>query len=224
VTEERFGVSDRTTGLLGLAGVGAILLAALVTAIPYTGYAGEPYSPLDHFISELGELAASRLALVFDAGLVVGGSVLGLFILLVARRLSGRSRGLLAAAGLLAGSFAVLVGLFPMDTLATHRIVSAGFFLTGWLSAAVFATWLARNPNAGFPRWLLVPAVLAVAVDFVFVAVYTTYHPVDPDARILARPDIWLVPLLEWASLLSLLLWLALVAAVLARTGRRPGS
>jgi len=40
---------------------------------PYRGYAGEGYSPLTHFISELGEIAASRLAWAFNLGIVLGG-------------------------------------------------------------------------------------------------------------------------------------------------------
>ena len=215
-------LSDGAAGRLGLAGVAVILAGALVTAIPYSGYAGERYSPLNHFVSELGELAASRLAVVFDAGLVIGGTALAVFLVLVSRRLSGHYGAALAAAGVVAGLFGVLVGIFPMDTLAVHRIVSGGFFLTGWITAAIFAVWMARHDHSGFPRWLLATAVFSVAVDFVFVAVYSTYRPVDPDAHILSRPEVWSVPLLEWASLLSLLLWLACTAVVLAQRSGNP--
>ena len=215
-------LSDRTTGRLGLAATATILLGSLVAAIPYVGYAGEGYSPLNHFVSELGELAESKLAVAFDAGVVIGGMGLGLFLVLVSRRTTGRYRSALAGAGLVAGLFGVLVGIFPMDRLALHRIVSGGYFLTCWLTAAIFAVWLARNPRAGFPRWLLAPAVFSVAVDVVFVAVYSTYHPIDPDAHIVSRPSIWAFPLLEWASLLSLLLWMACTAAVLLRRPEDP--
>ena len=36
-----------------------------------------------------------------------------------------------------------------------------------------------------------------------------------PDAAVIDRPDIWAVPVLEWASLLSLLAWFVCVSAVL---------
>jgi hypothetical protein len=59
---------------------------------------------------------------------------------------------------------------------------------------------------------------VAVGIVFVaFIAVYATYHPADPNAHILVRSEVWTVPLLEWASLLSLLAWLACVAASLLR-------
>jgi hypothetical membrane protein len=209
--------SDRTTGFLGLFGAGLILLAALVTAIPYRGWAGEAYSPLNHFISELGELERSQLAPLFDAALVIGSVSLMLFLYLLSRRATGPARTGLAVAGLLAGLGGLLVGVFPMDTGALHRIVSGVFFLTSWLVAGVFTLWLARTRSRILPRWLLAPAVLAVVVDLVFVVIYTTYRPAHPDAHIVIRDGVWIYPLLEWASLLSLLVWILCTALVLLR-------
>ncbi len=209
-------LADRSLGILGLAGVAVILIASIATAIPYMGYAGEPYSPFNHFISELGEVARSRLAVVFDAGVVAGAVLLGSFTFELAQRIGGRYRMVLALAGIVSGSFGMLVGIFPMDTHELHRIVSDGFFLTGWIIAGTFTLWLVRY-GGGFPGILIVPGLLAIAIDFVFVAAYTTYHPADPDAPILSRPEVWSVPLLEWASLLSLLLWFVCVALVLVR-------
>jgi len=213
-------VSDRNVGAVGLAAVGVILLGAIATGLAYTGWAGERYSPLNHFISELGEVSRSQLALLFDAAIIVGGLGLLLFLVLVSSRLTGRHRTAFGIAGLLAGGFGALVGVLPMDTLVLHRIVSACFFLTSWLVGAEFSIWLAGTRRATFPRWLLVPALFSVAVDVVFVLVYSTYHPVDPDAHIVTRPDVWQFPLLEWASLLSLMLWLTCLAFVLVARGR----
>ena len=55
-------VTSHRLGLLGLASVGIIAAGMLATALVYRGYEGEAYSPLSHFISELGEVAMSRLA------------------------------------------------------------------------------------------------------------------------------------------------------------------
>ena len=194
-----------------------ILLGALVTAIPYVGYAGEGYSPLNHFISELGETGRSQLAPVFNAGIVIGAIGLGLFLLILSRRLTGRYRPALMLAGIVAGTSGTLVGIFPMDTHAVHRLVSGVFFCTGWIVVAVFSVWLARRRPSGYPRWLLAPGAISVAIFFVFLAVYSTYRPIDPDAHIIGRGAIWTVPLLEWASLLSLLAWFVCVSLVLVR-------
>jgi hypothetical protein len=210
----------RGLGALALASVAIILVGAIAAAIPYRGYAGEGYSPLNHFISELGEIAASRLAWSYNLGIVVGGLGLGVFLLLVSRAMSGRLRIAFVAFSLAAAISGPLCGIFPMDYHSTHRLVSAAFFLTGWLVAGTFTLWLLRAPDPGFPRWLVAPGLFVVAVFVSFIAVYTTYQPADPNAHILVRSDVWTVPLLEWASLLSLLGWLALLAATLLRKPR----
>jgi hypothetical membrane protein len=194
----------------------------VAAAVPYRGYAGEAYSPLSHFISELGEVAVSRLAWFFNLCLVVGGFGLGAFLLLLADRLTDRYRTALMAAGAVAGISGTLVGVFPMDYGVTHRIVSDMFFLTGGLVAAIFSLWLARTRSPAFPRWLAAPGTAVGAIFLTFIAVYSTYHPVDPDARLMNRPDPWTVPLLEWASLLSLLAWFVCVSIVLLRESDPP--
>ena len=209
--------SARPVGVLGLGAVAVILLGAIATAIPYVGYAGERYTPLNHFISELGERPESQLAVVFNAGVVIGGIGLGLFLAIVSRHLTGRYRPALILAGIVAGTSGTLVGLFPMDTHAAHRLASDVFFLSGWIVAAIFSLWLATGRRPGFPRVLLAPGVLCVAVSLIFIGVYSTYRPIDPNANILERSAIWTVPLLEWASLLSLLLWLVCLSLVLVR-------
>jgi len=210
-------LSSRRLGVLGLGSVALILAGMLVAATPYRGFGGEGYSPLDHFISELGEIAVSRYASAFNLSLIVGGMGLGLFMVLLSTSLAGRYRGILLAVSVASGVSGALVGVFPMDYHALHRVVSGAFFVSGWLVAGVFGLWLFRTPDPGLPRWLLVPSAIVVAVFIVFIAVYSTYIPANPDGRILGRPDVWQYPLLEWASLLSLLAWFVCVSAVLVR-------
>ena len=211
-------VTSRRLALLGFASIGVILAGMVISAIPYRGYEGEAYSPLDHFISELGEIAASRLAWAFNLGIVLGGVGLGTFLLLLADRLTGRFRTALVAAGVIAAASGALVGVFPMDYFGTHRIVSVVFFLTGWIVAGLFSVWLLETPRTGFPRWLLIPGAATVAISWVLIAAYSTYIGTDAAGRILNRPTpFWNLACLEWASLLSLLAWFAFVSLVLLR-------
>jgi hypothetical membrane protein len=216
-TSDRLHAPARAAGFLGLVATAAIILGALIAAVPYVGSSGEGYSPLNHFISELGQTSQSQMAPVFNAGLVAGGVGLGLFLLILSRRLTGRFRPALLIAGMITGASGALVGIFPMDTHAAHRLFSGVFFCTGWVVVAVFSLWLGRRRPPGFPLRLLVPGAISIAVSFAFLAVYSTYLPIDPDARIVDRGAIWDVPLLEWASLLSLLAWFVCVSLVLAR-------
>jgi hypothetical protein len=210
-------VAPRRIGLLGLASVAVIVLGALAAGIPYRGYASEGYSPLNHFVSELGEIAASRFAWAFNLGVVVGGVGLGCFLLTVSRLMSGWIRRVFVVLSLTAGTAGALCGLFPMDYLATHRLVSFAFFLTGWLVAGTFTIWLLKDKPTAFPRWLVVPGAVVGVLFVTFITDYTTYHPADPNAHILVRPDVWTVPLLEWASLLSLLAWFTCLSVSMLR-------
>jgi hypothetical membrane protein len=210
-------LSSRQLGLLGLGSVAVILLGTAVTAIPYRGYAGEVYSPLNHFISELGEIAASHLAWVFNLGILVGGSGLGVFLLLLGRRVDGIFRPALVAAAIVAGVSGSAVGVFPMDYHTVHGLVALCFFLSGWIVAAIFSLWQLRRPGSGFPRWLVLPAALDVVVSWVFIVIYAGYHPANQNAKIIDRPDVWSVPAFEWASLLCLLFWLACLATTMTR-------
>jgi hypothetical membrane protein len=206
----------RATGLLGLLSTAVILGGSLISAIPYTGWTGEPYSPLNHFISELGETARSDLALIFNLSVFVGGAGLGLFLVIVSRRLSGRYVPAMTLAGIVAEIFGMLVAVLPMDTHLVHRVVSALFFVTGWMAVAIFSLWLRAHPRSGFPRWLLVPGAVCVAAFVAFLVDYAG-HPTDPNAHIMTRPDVWSVTVLEWAALLSLLVWFACLSLVLVR-------
>jgi hypothetical membrane protein len=205
---------------LGLASIAAILGGALVAAIPYRGWAGESYSPLNHFISELGEIARSQASVAFNVGVIAGGLGLGLFLILLSRRMTGRYRLVMAAAGLVADVSGTLVGVFPMDYHPIHGLVSAVFFCTGWIVMAVFSGWLLTRTRVDFGRWLLAPAAIGIAASLAFVAVYATYSPLPADVHIMERPSVWTVPLLEWAALVSLLAWFACVALEMVRVSQ----
>ncbi|MRS02563.1 hypothetical protein EG832_04965, partial [bacterium] len=57
-----------------------ILAGCLITALRYRGRSDEKYSILNHFISELGEIGVSKLAMVFNIGMIIGGALFLPFI------------------------------------------------------------------------------------------------------------------------------------------------
>jgi hypothetical membrane protein len=71
--------SYRLTYIAGFIGAAAITLGALITGLAYTGTAGERYSPLNHWVSELGEVGVSEQASVFNLGLIIGGLALAVW-------------------------------------------------------------------------------------------------------------------------------------------------
>ncbi len=73
IRSSSFIPKKRTIAAWGFAATGVLVVGALIPALSYRGKAGEPYSFLNHFISELGERGVSALAPVFNASLVLGG-------------------------------------------------------------------------------------------------------------------------------------------------------
>ena len=106
---------DRLAIWAGLIGASVIAIGSVVTALAYTGSKGQSYSPLNHFVSELGQLSVSRLAVVFNTSLIVGGVCFVVFILGLAAAGQGWLRYVYGLVGVIAGIGGALVGVFPMD-------------------------------------------------------------------------------------------------------------
>ncbi len=211
---------------LGLAGVGLISLGSLAAGLAYRGKMGEAYSPLNHFVSELGEVGVSELAWVFNIGLFVGGLCLVCFLLHLGKLIGGWLGALFGLAGLACGISGAMVGVFPMNNLSPHIFWAMNFFNLG-LGLMVFFSLIALFGRHNLPRWLAAPGVLGVAA---FAAFLYTPAPATEEIDTLAaahammaapRPAVWQMAVFEWAAVGSVLVWAALVAGVLlARTKR----
>jgi hypothetical membrane protein len=124
---------------LGLIGVAIALGASLLTAIAYSGPDGEPYSPINHTVSELGERGVSELAWFFNAALITGGILIALYMAgraLAAADRGGRGFGYL---GVVAGLSTALVGVFPVDFIEGHLVAA----MLAFASILVAAIWFA---------------------------------------------------------------------------------
>ena len=106
--------------LFGIAGSILLLVCVAVAMIAYVGTAGELFSILNHFISELGHVGVSRLAPVFNAGLVAGGVLYVPFVLGLGAALGGWWAAAGTAAGLVAAAAVACVGIYPMNNLPPH--------------------------------------------------------------------------------------------------------
>jgi hypothetical membrane protein len=206
-------IAHRRLAALGLAGAAIIALASTVTAVMYVGDAGERYSPLNHWISELGEVANSELAIVFNVALIAGGAMLALFMVGLARIVGGGWGTAMGIAGLIAGIGGACVGLFPMDDLATHSAAALTFFVASPIAVGLFTGWLIQEQPSDVPRSLVWPGILTVAAFVTFLTLLLT-----GDRSLAApfeRPGFWPLALLEWLTLIGLLAWLVAVSAVL---------
>src|SRR3954469_1758941 len=134
-------ITSRTAALLGWIGVAMFATGSIVAALAYHGTAGEPYSPLNHYVSELGARKTGGLSVLFNAGLVIGAVCLLAFLVEVGR-LIGTVRGTaISVLGVLAGIAGVCVGIFPMDQRSFHVLVASTFFVSLAASVALATLW-----------------------------------------------------------------------------------
>lgn len=198
----------------GLLGVVVVSAASVIAGLAYTGSGGEGYSTLNHWISELGEPGVSRLASVFNLGVMIGGTAFAVFIALLATSSAGRARYLWGPVGVGAGIAAVLVGVFPMTSGPAHALAALAFFGLGGLTVGTATADLLRRGDRRFPRWLGVVAALTIIALVGFLASLGV-DPAMADEGLgtpRVRPDVWIVSILEWATLRAILAWTALAA------------
>ena len=209
----------------GAAGSSLIGLGMLAAALMYRGRLGESYSPLNHFVSELGELNVSPLAWAFNGGLLLGGLCLVVFLVGLGRRIGGWLGGLFSLMGFACGISGTLVGVFPMNNLSPHIFWAMNFFNLG-LGCMLFFSLLALVGRAHLSRWLALPGGLAAAAFAAFLYLPApasqTGQNVDPLAAVSSmlnapRQTIWPLAVFEWLAVLAVLGWALNVALVLAQ-------
>ncbi len=198
----------------GLLGVAVVSVVSVVAGLAYTGTGGEGYSTLNHWISELGEPGVSRLATLFNVGVMVGGGSFAVFMAMLAASAAGRPRYAWGPIGAGAGVAGLLVGVFPMTTGREHALAALAFFGLGVLAVGIATVDLLRRRDPRFPRWLgLVAGFTVVAFLGFLVAMRIDLRMMDDALGVPpARPDIWSVPILEWATFRGILAWTALAA------------
>jgi hypothetical membrane protein len=201
---------ERWFALAGIVGSLIIAGAAIVTAIVYRGSKGEAFSPLNHWVSELGQTGVSQLAMVFNFGLVIGGILFAIFMIGLAASRSGALRLLYGALGVVAGIAGAFVGIFPMNNLNAHGIAALSFFMLGWIVVGLASIDFLRDRDPRFPWWLAIIGALTVAAFLGFLVVLAPLLSGDGLAAPEVRPDLWIVPILEWAVLIGILGWVFL--------------
>lgn len=204
---------------VGIIGVLIITAACIITALNFRGVQGEGYSPLTHFISELGYVAVSQSAAVFNWGLIIGAPCLGIFLVGLGLSLKGWLRYLFVIISVISGIAGMLVGVFPMDNLDAHTQVAQAFFLTGGIVVAIFSLYILFSGQTRYPRWIVAIGVLSVVS---FAAFLSIILPGGRDALAApdgVRPSVWITVVWEWLILISVLLWIFVVALYFRKPG-----
>ncbi|HEY8135276.1 MAG TPA: DUF998 domain-containing protein [Candidatus Limnocylindrales bacterium] len=202
---------------MGFIGSAFFAIASLIAGVFYVGTQSEPFSPLNHWVSELGEMGVSSLALVFNIGLFVGGLALALFFFALGRLRSSRLASVYVIVGIVAGVSGALVGVFPMNNRSIHIVFALGFFVLGWVAVGLASLDIWRRPEARFSRWLPALGALTVAVFLLFLSVYIPYLYTGTGSD---RPDVSIATVLEWLVLIGIMGWVLVASATWWRHGR----
>ena len=209
----------------GFVGSGIFLAFVLSSRIGYVGRAGESYSFLNHYISELGELGVSHLAPLFNTGLILGGVVLTVFVVGLGMYLNNTAAKIAMGVGVFSGIACILVGFFPMNNLHTHTVVATSFFVSGMLMAAIFSVAIARQKEARIPKLFSVAGVVVVGVFIAFLLdSFVMGHGFGhgPLGVISTRPHIWWRTILEWSVFFAIISWVLLISICIYIVNRKP--
>ena len=199
---------QRLASSAGLIGVSVIAFGSIAAAVAYVGSKGQSFSPLNHWVSELGETGVSELSTVFNLCLVLGGIEFVIFTIGLAATRGGLFAWLYGLVGVVASIGGIFVGVFPMNNLDAHGIAALTFFNLGWIVVGLASIDFVRRPDERFPRWLAIIGALTVVFFVGFLAVLLPLIASgDGLGAPEVRPDIWIVPILEWAVLIGILAW-----------------
>lgn len=204
----------------------ALLIVGILTAVLlHPGDATGPFHVRNHFVSELGWSSRAPLAWLFNAAIAVGSL---LFIPVVyALHAYFRTRlGLIATVfGIGALLFASAVGLFPMDAISSHLVVSTLFFV-GWMIAVALFTVAFFREATGKER----PTMVATGIAALGSCLLLLFSPKDSlVAAIHAvqrneffhRPGIWWLAVVEWGVVLCAWMWMLAATAVVWNARKR---
>ncbi|GAP12626.1 hypothetical protein LARV_00362 [Longilinea arvoryzae] len=204
--------------IFAAAGALSAVLGACIAGRVYRDRDGRRYSPLNHFISELGEIGISRLAWVFNLGLILCGLCLLPACLSLGLILPGVWSRLGLAAGVIATLSISAVGIFPMNRMTAHTRAANSYFRMGLVMVVFFTLAILLQPSESqrLSRWLALaglPAILAYASFLIYsrVGVDPSRNPLDPSEFI--RPRFWALAAVEWSIFVTTIPWLLMIAA-----------
>ena len=205
----------------GLAGSLFIIISMLIAGLVYRGKQDEEYSILNHFISELGEVGVSRLAALFNWGLIVGGLVLIPFLVGMGLALGSLWGKIALIVGIWTALSCAAVGIFPMNHMKSHSWVAMSYFRSGLVTVLLFSIAVfTQSPEFEIiPKLSNLAGLLSVMCYAVFLFISDTSKKKDEPEREVLDPETYperqrfsRITILEWAVFFSTVLWFLILA------------
>jgi hypothetical membrane protein len=208
----------KISAICGIAGCMVMVACVWAASFPYTGMYDETYSPINHYISELGDRRFSEWAALFNVGLMFSSSLLLVFSIGFTLQFSRWQKHVIGVLGLSTSISCFLVGAFPVDDLKPHILVAMVFFHSAlvlvFLNTAI--TLFTKQPI--LPKWTIsLGAVTAVAFAAFVISPSDLLREWVKDPKHFIRPEVWIQPILEWACFYSIILWILIMAFLMLR-------
>ena len=206
--------------ILGWAGSLVILVTSFIAAIVYQGKQGERFTISTHFVSELGEVGVSRLAWLFNGGLIVGSFFFFWMMPGVGLSLDNVWGYLGTVVGMIAAAGCLFVGVLPMNNIKPHIKAAMTYFRAGLATVLLFSIAILAQPADAriIPLYSLVIGGFAFAAYLSFLihlgkATRQKDSSVLDTSSISNRPRFWWMPFLEWMVVIFTILWFLIISA-----------
>ncbi|MFX1601929.1 MAG: DUF998 domain-containing protein [Promethearchaeota archaeon] len=186
-------IDERHFPLWGIVGSLVGLVFILGAQIPYSGRYGEPFSMLNHFVSELGEIGVSEFAFLFNSGMILAGLVFMPFMIGLGLYMDNIVSKIAGVVGVFSAVSIFLVGIFPMNYLAEHSMAAMSFFFSGMIMVGLWTLAILLQNQVKIPKGFSLGGVVNFVIFFLFL-----YGPWESVEDLSTRPDLWMVPTLEW--------------------------
>ncbi len=206
--------------ILGWAGSLVILLTSFIAALAFRGKQGERYKISTHFVSELGEVGVSRLAWLFNGGLIFGSFIFFLMMPGVGLSLNSVWGYLGSVVGMVAAMGCLFVGVFPMNNIKPHIKAAMTYFRAGLATVLLFSIAILVQPSNErvIPLYSLIIdiiAFMAYASFLIYMGRTTKKESSNAldTSLITNRLRFWWMPFLEWMVVIFTILWFLTISA-----------
>ncbi len=205
VNKEHFPIWGIIGSIIGLVFI-------LTPQLFYVGTYGEPFSMFNHYVSELGELGVSQLAMMFNLGMMLAGIFFIPFMIGFGLYLNNIISKLAGLVGVFSACAIYLVGIFPMNFRAEHGVAAVSFFLSGLVMTLLWALGILAQKEARVPKILALGGFINTAIFALFL-----YGPWEGITDLATRPAFNMVVTLEWAIYFAIVGYLFILSLCVAK-------
>jgi hypothetical membrane protein len=198
-----------------------ILTSGILTSINhFSGMKKEPFSVLNHFISELGDPRFAPHYKLFAFTLISGGIFMLPFIIGLGLLFHSVLSYIAMTIGILCTIACSLIGCIPEHKEKAHFTVSGVFFLGMGILMILFTITIYLQPELNFPRWIIGVSIVLLGIFSSFIIDTACLSKEElkrtdtPWEWSEGRPKFWLNPFLEWWSFFSMLAWIFLIVVL----------